>query len=276
MTTETEFAQRLVRARRNRVTCRAVVSLVAGCAAIAVDRGLPSVILVAPAEHVIFRPHYFVALEARVARVSAQVLVAVLAVGILIRSLLSVIGSELHVVVFGKSRAGQVGSRRVAIDHSLVADLALSDSNALRCSLWILVALGAFLHLRNTYIRNLGGIGHVLMARLAANAGTGAVFNMIPVRENKSLGDHDSSLSNIYFALLMAARTVRHAHDLLGLALMATHARVMTREKWIASLLVARVAIVASNMEAYLRFHCIFVEMVAMRKVRSEDFLAAA
>jgi len=166
------------------VTCRAVVGLVARCTAIAVDRGLASVILVAPAEHVVFRSHDLVALEARVARVSAQVLVAVLAVGIFIRSLLSMIGSELHVVVLGKSGAGQVRSRRVAIDHSLMADLALGNPNALRSSLWILVALGAFLHLRNAHITNLRGIGNVLMARLTANAGASTVFNVIPVRED--------------------------------------------------------------------------------------------
>ncbi len=166
------------------MTCGAVVSLVARCTAIAVDRCLASMILVAPTEHVVFRPHDLMALEARVARVSTQILVTVLAVGIFIGSLLGVIGSELQVVVLGKSRAGQVRSRRVAIDHSLVADLALSDPNTLRSSLWILVALGAFLHLRNTHIGNLRGIGDVLMARLAANAGTSAIFHVIPVRED--------------------------------------------------------------------------------------------
>ena len=74
----------------------------------------------------------------------------------------------------------------------------------------------------------------------------------------------------------MAARTVRHAHDLLGLALMTTHTCVMAWEKWVAGLGIPRVAIIASNMEAYGGFHSIFVEMVAVRKVRSEDFLASS
>ena len=84
------------------MTCGAVVCLMAGGTAISVYRSLATVIFIPPSENVVLRAHHFVALETRVARVAAQVLVAVLAVGILVGCLLSVIGAKFQVVVFGK------------------------------------------------------------------------------------------------------------------------------------------------------------------------------
>lgn len=83
------------------MTSSAVVGLVTGGTAIAIDRRLASMAVVAPTELVVTRTHHFVALKAAVTRVATQVLVAILAVGILVGGLLGVIGPELQAVVFG-------------------------------------------------------------------------------------------------------------------------------------------------------------------------------
>ncbi len=128
---------------------RAVIGLMAGSAAVSTERCLAPMTVVTPAQHMVPRAHDFVALEAVVARTSAQVLVAVLAVCVLVPGLLSMIGAKLDAMVFWQCATCEVSARRIAVDHALMANLASRYAYPLRCAGRILMTLGALLHLRD-------------------------------------------------------------------------------------------------------------------------------
>ena len=137
------------------MACGAVVGLVARCTAVSVDGSFTSMVLVAPTKHVILRTHHFVTLETGIARAAAQVVVAVLAIGVLIHRLFCMIGTELEIVILWQCGCCEVRTWRITVDNALVTHLATSDSHSFRRPLGILVALCALLHLRNTYITHI-------------------------------------------------------------------------------------------------------------------------
>jgi hypothetical protein len=130
------------------------------------------------------RTHHFVALKATVARISTQVLVAVLAVCVLVGSLFRMIGPKLNRVILWQGTACEVGTRRISIDHALVANLASRDTHSLWCASRVLMTLGALLHLRNADVLHIIRESNLTVARLTGNTRSLSIVYVVAVGED--------------------------------------------------------------------------------------------
>lgn len=154
-----------------------------------------------------------------------------------------------------------MGARGIAIHHALVTDLATGNAHALGRPRRILVTLGALLHLGNADILDRLRVDDLTVARIAANLGALAILYVVPMREAQALGNHHAASRNTQTVLHVTACAVGHGKDLLGFALVALGAGIVTRQHRVAGLRVARVAVVAAHMKADTALHIVRVEV---------------